>query len=235
MAQTPEGARKVAAKRLGLALNEYDARMAAGEKWCGRCREWQPVVTFGIDRSRGDGLASHCADSRVASIGKPGARERRKQAALGLAWCRGCEVWLPADAVRQGVCKAHAAAQARTHYAANRAAILPRKRTESRARDQLEPIPGWWQKEKLAEFDGRCAYGCGMAAIGFDHIWPVSRGGKSEPSNLVPACKPCNSGKKDRDPGPWLCRFAAAFPDQFEELVALSFEHPSSLDMLEVA
>jgi hypothetical protein len=37
------------------------------------------------------------------------------------------------------------------------------------------------------------------------------------------------------DASHWLDRFAAAFPDQYEALVALTFEHASSLDMDEVA
>ena len=54
MAQTPEGAQKVAAKRIGLTVEQYRARLAAGEKWCRVCREWHPVAAFGIDRSRGE-------------------------------------------------------------------------------------------------------------------------------------------------------------------------------------
>lgn len=51
----------------------------------------------------------------------------------------------------------------------------------------------------------------------------------------MPVCKSCNSRKKANPPGPWLDRFAEAFPDQHEALVALTFEHASSLDMDEVA
>jgi 5-methylcytosine-specific restriction endonuclease McrA len=44
---------------------------------------------------------------------------------------------------------------------------------------------------------GPCVY-CGAPAEHVDHVWPLSRGGWERESNLVPACKPCNSGKKDR-------------------------------------
>ncbi len=46
-----------------------------------------------------------------------------------------------------------------------------------------------------------CAY-CGKCAKGYltqDHITPLSRGGNHTASNIVPACRPCNSSKKDRD------------------------------------
>lgn len=229
-----EGVRKVAAKRLGLTLAEYDARIAAGLKWCGKCREWQPTGDFGIDRTRGDGLASHCSASTVRSTDGPGTRERRIRAGLGLGWCRGCEEWLPLAEVSAGACREHIAAEERARYARDTERIRDRKVAANRARAQLEPIPGWWQEQQMREFGGLCAYGCGRSAIGLDHIQPISLGGKSEPSNLVPACKPCNSGKRDREPGPWIMRFAAAFPDQFEALFALSFEHASSLDLSEL-
>lgn len=59
-----EGARATAARRIGLSLDEYDARIASGEKWCGRCRVWHPVSAFGRDRSRADGMASACRRKR---------------------------------------------------------------------------------------------------------------------------------------------------------------------------
>lgn len=53
--------------------------------------------------------------------------------------------------------------------------------------------------EKLrARFDmyaGKCAY-CGGIADSFDHRVPTSRGGLHFPSNLLPACRPCNTRKR---------------------------------------
>lgn len=44
---------------------------------------------------------------------------------------------------------------------------------------------------------GPCVY-CGKIATEVDHVRPLSRGGVEHPLNMVPACKSCNSGKKDR-------------------------------------
>lgn len=45
-----------------------------------------------------------------------------------------------------------------------------------------------------------CQY-CGEThshrSLTIDHVYPKSKGGKSEWSNLVAACKPCNQAKKD--------------------------------------
>lgn len=55
-----EGVMKTAAQRVGLTLDEYEANVAAGLKWCWACVEWQPIDDFAIDRSRGDGRVARC-------------------------------------------------------------------------------------------------------------------------------------------------------------------------------
>lgn len=61
----------------------------------------------------------------------------------------------------------------------------------------------WWQR-RCAK--GRCYY-CGAATdpadLTMDHIVPLSRGGKSTKSNIVPACKTCNTKKKQLLPMEW--------------------------------
>ena len=71
----------------------------------------------------------------------------------------------------------------------------------------------WW-KRKLAA--GRCGY-CGQStpprALTMDHRVPLVRGGRSTKSNVVAACKACNTAKKYALPIEWdayLARLAAA-------------------------
>jgi 5-methylcytosine-specific restriction endonuclease McrA len=71
----------------------------------------------------------------------------------------------------------------------------------------------WWRR-RVAR--GRCGY-CGQPtpprALTMDHRVPLVRGGRSTRSNLVPACKACNSAKKYLLPTEWeayLARLAAA-------------------------
>jgi 5-methylcytosine-specific restriction endonuclease McrA len=45
-----------------------------------------------------------------------------------------------------------------------------------------------------------CGKKPGMSSLTLDHVVPASRGGKTEPDNLVTACKPCNNFKADRTP-----------------------------------
>ena len=54
------GIEKVAASKIGCSVEEWEARIKAGELWCYCCRQWHPQGNFGIDRSRSRGFASAC-------------------------------------------------------------------------------------------------------------------------------------------------------------------------------
>ncbi len=65
------GVIKVAAKRAGVSVDAYKARIIAGEKYCWQCDSWKHNSVFGIDRSRGDGLSAKCVSCRRGPGGKP--------------------------------------------------------------------------------------------------------------------------------------------------------------------
>lgn len=56
---------------------------------------------------------------------------------------------------------------------------------------------------------GRCAY-CKtpveFSVVEFDHFIPVKLGGKTEISNMLPACKTCNRSKRDKMPEVWILK-----------------------------
>ena len=75
------------------------------------------------------------------------------------------------------------------------------KRERQKAR--LLRASQWW-KRRLAK--GLCYYcGCSTAPkeLTMDHIVPIARGGKSTKGNVVPACKECNTAKKQLLPMEW--------------------------------
>lgn len=62
----------------------------------------------------------------------------------------------------------------------------------------------------LKIYDNRCGY-CGVKItdknIEFDHIVPISKGGKTIPENMIPSCVKCNrgvNGKRAKDLKEWL-------------------------------
>ena len=64
MAQTQEGALKIAAKKAGVEVSQYVAEIKAGRKWCTLCRAWHSQNAFGKDSSRWDGLVPSCKESK---------------------------------------------------------------------------------------------------------------------------------------------------------------------------
>jgi len=61
----------------------------------------------------------------------------------------------------------------------------------------------WW-KNRVAQ--GVCHY-CGQRVppkeLTLDHVVPLARGGRSSKNNCVPACKTCNTKKRDLLPMEW--------------------------------
>lgn len=93
MAQTPEGAAKIAAKKAGLDVGEYLARRTAGLKRCTGCKEWKPLSMFNVDQSRSDGVAArgHCCTRvsvRVDRRGQPSAFKGKQHTAEAKAVMR---------------------------------------------------------------------------------------------------------------------------------------------------
>ncbi|MEV0446028.1 HNH endonuclease [Streptomyces spectabilis] len=50
---------------------------------------------------------------------------------------------------------------------------------------------------------GCCSYCSWGVAEAIDHVIPVSEGGRDDVSNIVPACRRCNSSKRDRNVLQW--------------------------------
>lgn len=105
--------------------------------------------------------------------------------------------------VSQSAYRATNAAKIRTYHRAYRVANPEKRQSNAarrRARKANAPINDFtaaqWREIQTA-FDHRCVY-CEKRAKGHltqDHITPLSEGGNHTLSNIVPACKSCNSKK----------------------------------------
>ena len=81
----------------------------------------------------------------------------------------------------------------------SQAAHKPSRRGGSRVRGYLR-----FREAVLLRDGQRCMYcGCTDQVMTLDHILPRSKGGSDHLSNLVPACRPCNSSKGARTPEEW--------------------------------
>lgn len=75
-----------------------------------------------------------------------------------------------------------------------------RQRSAARGTRQEQGYGASWQivSRQVLERDSYQCFYCPSPATTADHIVPKSRGGSDDPSNLVAACRPCNSAKRDR-------------------------------------
>lgn len=59
-------------------------------------------------------------------------------------------------------------------------------------------------KELLRRCYGLCVYCRRNAANSLDHFIPLKRGGAHDYRNIVPACRNCNSKKREKEPTTWI-------------------------------
>jgi 5-methylcytosine-specific restriction endonuclease McrA len=158
-------------------------------KWCGS-GHWELVENFGVHSSRYDGLRGHCKvhanESRVKSYDKTGGAEKARR-------------WLQTETGRNS-----RSATMRKVY---------EKRRGCYVKFDLQD-----EKNVFDACGGKCAYckkDVEFSDVEFDHFLPVKLGGKTEVSNMLPACKVCNRSKRDKLPFDWITkRFGSYFGEQ---------------------
>lgn len=79
MAGNAAGVLKAAARRIGVSVGDYLARVQRREKWCIYCRGWHPLVAFPTDANRTDGRASSCRPARREHESQAYARSSSKR------------------------------------------------------------------------------------------------------------------------------------------------------------
>lgn len=211
MAQTREGARKAAAKAAGLSVAEYNRNKDAGLSRCYRCKDWRENKHFTMDNDRSDGISRICRDCKSHKYRTTtgiGLLERRRQEEHGMFWCRRCSRWLAQLRFPKrydGLCKKHQTLYNKEYYHSNPQPIIRRNNARQR---NVDPVPIVGGKYLLDQFSNECAY-CNAEPDTWDHVIPVCRGGQTEPGNIVPACRSCNSAKGKKDIYEWLKRCAA--------------------------
>jgi 5-methylcytosine-specific restriction enzyme A len=75
------------------------------------------------------------------------------------------------------------------------------KREKERARHLRQSE--WWLRKVHKGVCYYCQRQVGRAHLTMDHVVPISRGGRSNKGNIVPACKECNTKKKYLVPVEW--------------------------------
>ncbi len=79
-------------------------------------------------------------------------------------------------------------------------------RRQAAYRERRRLGEGDWERlrfQVLTRDNHTCHY-CGNPANAVDHKIALAKGGSSDLENLVAACKPCNSSKRDGDAPKWI-------------------------------
>ena len=181
-------------------------------KKCTKCGIEKPLDDFFARKSATDGRMSWCKKCKIAAIYK----WREKNA----------DKWR--EYIRNEIKRPHRAEKRKKYIQSARAIELnravernPKTRATRKAWRKANPdkcnmyaqqkrarrlkacgeskITSKEWRECKERFRNRCYY-CGKnKKLTLDHIKPLSRGGKHELSNIVPACKECNNSKWARD------------------------------------
>jgi 5-methylcytosine-specific restriction endonuclease McrA len=169
----------------------------------------------------------------------------REMVASGQKYCWRCRLWKPHAGFgidrsridgRASACKAcrkppkqrALILENQNDYARRRYATDPGYRAERRqhahARKRgVAPLPVEGIEALTEAFEGRCAY-CPAVATTWDHLVPVSKGGRTVPGNMVPACASCNSRKRDFDVFEFMERHGIELTPALDAVMALGFE-----------
>lgn len=92
------------------------------------------------------------------------------------------------------------------YYHENREMLINKNRElMSERREILSTFTSDQWEDAKNYFDNKCAYcNTGETELTRDHVIPISKGGYNVRSNIVPACKSCNSSKRDKDMEIWF-------------------------------
>ncbi|MBF0345510.1 MAG: HNH endonuclease [Nitrospirae bacterium] len=74
---------------------------------------------------------------------------------------------------------------------------------KEKAKARLLRKTAWWKRKCSRGICHYCNSSITPSQITMDHIIPLSKGGASVKSNIVTACKPCNTQKQHNLPYQW--------------------------------
>ena len=61
----------------------------------------------------------------------------------------------------------------------------------------------WWKRQRAKGYCHYCDQSVPAGELTMDHIVPLARGGRTTKGNVVPACKSCNTAKRQMLPLEW--------------------------------
>ena len=189
-------------------------------KTCSKCKRDLPLDSFYFDRGTPRAKCKECAKSQAQKWREANPDQVK---ATGLAYRMSKDgaskrkAWLTQRAKRPEHVeyqrqwakteKGKAARRGRVNrFARTEKGNAANKRRHARRRSVLTSVVATLTASEWREIMEQCGYRCTYCGALFcdslpatqDHVVPLSKGGNHTKDNVVPACKPCNSRKKDK-------------------------------------
>jgi hypothetical protein len=181
-------------------------------KKCSSCKIQKLNSEFNFNKINHDGLQSICRDCSAKAMKKHRDKNRSKnQNGITLSveekTCNKCKLLLPINLFGKRI----ANNDGLSSICKDCDLIKTHKRREVEANSLSdvaddEIVDGLFIKQLKERYNNCCAY-CEnkpLTTLSIDHIIPISKGGRHAKSNLLPACRCCNSKKRDKDPEEWF-------------------------------
>lgn len=172
--------------------------------------EYRRLLTEGL---------KHCWRCKVWRIRSQFGVDRSRSDKL-MAICNGCRHVPPKQFL---LFQETQAEYERRRYANDATYRASRRQRSAHYKRNVEPVPLEGREVLLEDFSGRCAY-CQKPATTWDHLLPVSSGGRTIPGNIVPACVSCNSKKGNRDLNDFIEKYDIEISTELESVIALGHE-----------
>lgn len=194
-------------------------------KICSKCKRTLPadLIHFNKRSSASDGLHSACKECRGHKFRVPynygvNTETERKCSVCNTVYPKTNEYFTYEDKAHtklQCVCKRCAAAKQRKRenrkeYYYNYIYSHPEVDARRKLKRSLRLLQNGGTftlseyKETLKIFDNSCAYCGSKENLSRDHVVPITKGGKSDVHNIIPACLSCNSSKSNMDFQKWF-------------------------------
>jgi 5-methylcytosine-specific restriction endonuclease McrA len=207
--------RYAAKKRAETAAKLAAVALPEGMKRCSSCKEVKDFSCFAPDKRRAHGIGSYCVEcnrAKVAKRAKKYARANSVTVNARMSARRRTAAYKEWE--RQHNQKPHVRAVLRDRWRLKAARVKAETYKDGVIVRSLEMEGEFTRADWLAllkEFEHSCAYCGAETRLTMEHLTPLSRKGKNEVGNIVPACLPCNASKGDKT----LEEFA---PDQAAEI-----------------
>ena len=224
-------------------------------KHCSTCNQHKPESDFHKNSKASDGLCNKCKSCAKQASREWYANNRERAASTARTryeknretTIQRSAAWASANRERRREIQ-RAWAERNAEYAAqNLAACVAkfdddpakllemnrRARALRRTQDTAQSFPLSKWIEILDAADGHCVY-CESPCerLQMDHFMPIARGGLTQPENMVPCCRPCNSSKSSNEPHEWLLTHHG---ERGAERVAAFMKAIHGIDVEEVA